>query len=482
MSLEKGPRQRRNQWYSVTVETLRGVAVTLVLLALAAGGFFAYRAWQRQAHEREAAGLIEEARELLQRLQNEPRATEFQKESATAFESYEEAQAEFAQRDFTVARSSARRATSLLLSILESMSLQGTVGEAQVITVQGLVEVRRRNREVWEEARVNMPLSPGDFVRTSGSGSAEVVFHDGTLYTVRPNTQFVVSSATRPDGGRGSERAIEMEYGWVDLATSSHGSGKITTPGAEARVEEDSEAFVTYERDSGRGRFGTFRGGMELSAEGGARRRLGELEQVVATGSRLSEPRPLPARPEPLLPADELEVALGSVERLELAWKPVEDAARYSLQVSRNRLFSDNVIEDPDRSKATATLGIRGPGNFQWRVAAIGRDGARGPWSETRRFRVTPREGVASEAGDTTPPELALDAVQTYGTMFIVGGRSEPGTQVTVNDEPVKIDADGTFTTTVQLANEGWRWIQVKARDAAGNETMRRASVYVENP
>jgi hypothetical protein len=481
VALEKGPRKRQKQWYSVTVETLRGIAVTLLLAALGTGGFFAYRAWQRQAHEREAAGLIEDARELLQRLQNEPRASEFDKEAATAFESFEQAQAEFAQSDFTAARDSARRATSLLLSIFESLSLQGTVGEAQFIAVQGLVEVRRESRQVWDEARVNMPLRSGDFVRTSGSGSAEVVFHDGTLYTVRPNTQFVVSRV-QPTGGRPRERAINMEYGWVDLATSTSSAGKVTTPGAEARIEEDSEAFVTYERETGRGRFGTFRGGMELSSEGGARRRVGELQQVVATGTRLSEPRPLPGEPEPLGPADELEIELGKVERLELSWKPVAGAKSYSLQVSRNRLFSDNVIEDPDRTKTSATLGVRGSGSFQWRVAAVDGDGARGPWSETRRFRVASLPNDASEGADTTPPELELDAVQTYGTMFIVGGRSEPGSQVTVNDEPVIMDADGTFTTTVQLANEGLTWIRVKARDASGNETMRRASVYVETP
>jgi len=217
---EKGSRQPKKQWYSVTVETLRGLAVFLLLLGLATGGFFVYRGWQRQAHEREAAGLIEEARGLLQSLQKEPRAGDFRRERDTAYQSYEQAQAEFGQSDFTAARASARRATSLLLGIIESLSLQGAVGEAQFISVQGVVEVRRRDGGSWEEARSRMPLRHGDFVRTSGSGSAEVVFHDGTLYTVRPNTQFVVSP-TRPAATSASASSRARRAWWWEPARRS---------------------------------------------------------------------------------------------------------------------------------------------------------------------------------------------------------------------------------------------------------------------
>ena len=58
--------------------------------------------------------------------------------------------------------------------------------------------------------------------------------------------------------------------------------------------------------------------------------------------------------------------------------------------------------------------------------------------------------------------------VKTYGSIFIVAGRSEPGAQVEVNGEQVKIDADGAFTKTVQLTKEGWSIIEIRARDALG--------------
>lgn len=481
MPPDKGPRPRKQQWYSVTVETLRGLALVLLVLAAGTGAFFTYRSWQRQAHEREAARLIESAHGLLQRLQEEPRAVDYRKEYDAAFQSVEQARSEFERREFGAARESARRATTLLRSVLDALTLPGSGGEAQFTYVQGLVEVRRGEASDWEEARSRMALHQGDFVRTSGGGSAEIHFTDGTLYTVRPDTMFVVSTAPAADGVRG-ERAIRMEYGWVDLSTHDR-SSQVETPGAAARVEERSEAFVTYEKGSRQGRFGAFRGGMELSGAGGVRREVRELQQVVQSGQELSEPRPLPGRPEPLAPADDHQVALGRVERLLLSWKPVPGAAHYALQVSRNRLFTENVIDIANRTRTTATLGVRGTGGFQWRVAAVARDGARGPWSEMRAFRVAaPDDSGRGEGADTTPPQLDVEGIQPYGNIFIVGGRSEPGAQVSIAGEVVKVEADGAFTKTVQLSKEGWTFIEVRARDAAGNESVLREPVFVENP
>ena len=127
---------------------------------------------------------------------------------------------------------------------------------------------------------------------------------------------------------------------------------------------------------------------MELASNGGLTREVGALQQVVQTGDLLSEPKPMPGRPEPAEPMDDLLVDLDSTKRLVLAWQPVAGATRYALQVSRYHLFVDNVIDAENRTKTRATLGVRGEGTFQWRVAAFGQNGLQGPWSEARKFRV----------------------------------------------------------------------------------------------
>jgi hypothetical protein len=345
--------------------------------------------------------------------------------------------------------------------------------------MQGAVEYRRGTGEEWEEARSRGPLRAGDYVRTGSGGSAEIMFGDGTLFTVRPNTQFIVASP-RPAEGGGTEQSIQMDYGWVDLNTSSRAS-KVKTPGAEARVQQDSEAFVAFDRNSKKGRYGTLHGGLELESKGGLKREVRELQQVTQTGDLLSEPQALPARPEPLEPADNMEVDPGKEPRMVLAWQPVSGASRYALQVSRSHLFVDNVIDVENRVKTRATLGIRGEGTFQWRVAAYGRDGSQGPWSPPRRFRVAAFRSGAGE-GDKTPPPLDLEDVKSYGSIFIVGGKTEPGAVVEVNGEQVKVGPDGTFTKTVQLTREGLSFIEIRAHDGWGNATVRRLRVFVANP
>ena len=478
MAAQKAVRPAK-EWYSVSVETLRGWGLLLGILAVAGLVWFGIHFMQRRALEREATQLLADDQELVQRLQNEERAKSFSTEFNAAFQSFQEAKTLYAAESYEKSIEKAKWSFNVLQSILDALALPGAAGQAQFISVQGEVEFRRGDSGDWQEARSRVSLRSGDYVRTSDNGSAEIMFLDGTLYTVRAGTQFVVSPPTSASGGP-AEQAIEMEYGWVDLETAQR-SSNVKTPGAVARVQQDSEAFVTVDKGSSQGRFGAYRGGMELASKGGIKREVKELQEVVQTGDLLSEPKALPGKPEPVEPADNLALDLDRTNRLVLSWQPVSGSNRYALQVSRNHLFVDNIIDDENRVKTQATLGLKGEGTFQWRVAAYGPDGLQGPWSEPRKFRVASSRTASGEKKDTIPPELDLDDVKTYGSIFIVAGKSEPGARVEVNGEQVKTGVDGTFNKPVQLTKEGWNIIEVSAKDAWGNETVRRHRVFVEN-
>lgn len=466
----------RKDWYSVSVETLRGMGFLVLVVAALGAGYLFFRSLEARSLERKAAAVIEEVQGLTQRLQKEARPeSAYKTELEAAWQSFQDAQAAFGRREFEKALDSGRRSRNILRSILDALQIPESAGQAQFISIQGGVVYRRGDGGDWREARSRAPLHPGDYVRTSENGSAEIMFLDGTLYTVRPNTQFIVSAGRQG----GEEQSIEMEYGWVDMNTAQSTS-QIKTPNAVARVEQDSEAFVAVNKGSADGRFGAVSGALEVAAEGGLTREIQPMQQVVQTGDLLSEPAPLPERPELLEPADNASLDLEQIRQVVLAWSPVQGSGRYALQISRNHLFVDNVIEAANRTKTRATVGLRGEGSFQWRVAAF-KDGVQGPWSKPRKFRVASfRSGVGEK--DTTPPDLDLADVKSYGSIFIVGGRSEPGARIEINGEQVKIEADGSFTKTVQLSKDGWSFIEIRARDASGNETLRRHRVFVENP
>jgi hypothetical protein len=468
----------RKDWYSISVDTLRGWGFLLLALGVLGGGYLAYRFWEQQALEHEAALVIEEVSQLIQRAKAGQTTAGAKGDYDAAFQSFEEARLEYRQAAYRSAVASARRSRNVLLSLLDTGDKPATAAQASFITIQGEVEFRRQEGGDWEEARSRVPLHVGDYVRTAANGSAEILFADRSLYTVRPNTQFIVSATANGSGDQ--DQTIEMEYGWVDLSTTAH-PNNVKTPGAEARVQHDSEAFVTFDKSSKKGRYGALRGGMDVESKGGLRRTVQKFQQVVQTGDLLSEPQAVPNRPQPLEPADNLEIDPGRVQRLVLAWQPVAGVSRYALQVSRNHLFVDNVVDVENRSKTHATLGIRGEGSFQWRVAAYGKDGAQGPWSPARRFRIASlRTGGGDKSAD--PPALDLEDVRSYGSIFIVRGKSDPGVRIEVNGEAVKVNADGSFQKTVQFTKEGWSFIEIRARDGGGKETVRRHRVFVENP
>lgn len=485
MELPAQPAQRADRsgkdWYSVSVETLQSWGLLLVILVMVVAGAFFWHQWEGKAQQREAAEVIRQAESLSQRLSGEKRvASSFAAEYAEAQVVLQEAQSKLAAQDFANALDGGQRSLNALQSILSALSLGGG-GQGQFASLHGEVEYRRGDGGDWQEARSRVQLQPGDTVRTGDNGSADIMFQDGTLYTVRPNTQFIVSPGSGAAGA--AEQSIQMEYGWVNLSTSAKNSSNVKTPGAVARVKESSEAYVAVDKGTSQGRFGTYRGGMELASNGGLKREVGELQQVVQTGDLLSEPKPMPAPPQPLEPENELLIDLDQTKRLVLAWAPVAGASRYALQVSRNHLFVDNVIDAENRAKTRATLGVRGEGTFQWRVAAFGTNGLQGPWSDPRTFRIAAaRSGGGGEAGNAAPPSLDLEEIKAYGSIFMVAGRSEPGARIEVNGEQVKVNGDGSFTKAVQLNKEGWNVIEIRARNAWGKETTRKPRVFVENP
>jgi hypothetical protein len=240
------------------------LALVVVLLGL---GFLGYRAYESRSLEHEAAQAIGEVQVLLQRLRNDEQiSARYKGELADAGQSFQEAQAALSRNDFRKARDDARRSHNILHSIVDAQGLPESAGRAQFVSVQGEVLCRRGEGGDWREARSRSPLLPGDYVRTSENGSAEISFQDGTLYTVRPNTQFIVSASRAGDGAE--EQSIEMEYGWVDMNTAQSTSN-VKTPNAVARVEQSSEAFVAVDKGTSAGRFGALSGTVQVAAEGG---------------------------------------------------------------------------------------------------------------------------------------------------------------------------------------------------------------------
>ncbi len=383
------PRSRdrwQRDWYQIDVDTVRGA---LILVAIVVGLFLTWKGWdeiesryQRGKYQR----VLHEARGLLASVREHRALAEYGDEYTRARSSLRAAEEFAGEARWEPALQSAERSRSILGAVMRGIERAESSGQAQFIAVEGGVDFRRGERGEWQRAFSRGVLYAGDYVKTASSGTAEIMGIDGTVYTVREDTVILIGRTTGLGGTR-TQRSISIDYGWVNLSTAKAAS-TIATPAAKAEVNEDSSALVAYDGTRRVGRFATYSGTMDIASNGGQRRNLRHMEQVVQTGDALSAKRRLPAAPLPVDPGDNLEVELTDEAQVVLSWQPVPGAERYALQVARNRLFARNIIDVDDRSTTRATLGLGGDGTFVWRVAAIGSEGVLGPWSTPRRFQV----------------------------------------------------------------------------------------------
>lgn len=351
-------------------------------------------------------------------------------------------------------------------------------GDASFIFVEGDVTLQRAGRSNFESAKQRVPLFDGDFIKTGRTGSAEIMFTDGTLFTIRPGSLFEVR---RPTAAEGSGSEVKMVSGAVNVYTSTSPS-TVSTDDATAAIERNSRVSVDVaqgektEVTTYRGRTTVSTGLNTVTLEG--RQRVVAAARTGALSTRVL----LPEAPVPILPADNRTFDLTGGGDVDLRWSRVPDAARYRIQISRSRLFvpDANEVDIDDRTGLSTRIKVSREGPYFWRLAAINRAGVSSDWSSVRRFRML-EEPVHSGTADTTPPELTVYPPQQMGNLFLIFGKTDPGVVVTINAEPADVARDGSFKKTVTVNREGSAILVVKAVDAEGNETVKQVKVFVES-
>lgn len=468
----QGPAKDRD-WYSVSIESMRRAVVLLLSVIGLIGSAFAYQQWQHFAQKDEAQRVIDEATDLTRQIEERKDADQLRREFFSAWEDLDGSRQAFGAGRYGDALSLGTRSLLELQQILQ-VDAEVTKGSGRFLDVQGQVEFRRGDRGPWRRARDQDAVGPGDWVKTSANGSAKLLFQNGPEYTLRSNT--MVHLTFQLDRFGNSEQVAELPFGHVELTTDRAGS-RVKTPKSDATVRRSSNAMVVFDRERNSARFAAFQGGMDIVAANGQTQSLGALQQVDQEGDVLGRTTTLPDRPRGLFPNEERDVDLAAGD-LRLTWSRVAGAAKYALNVSENRLFVSNLIERTDLVNPGARLGLRGEGLFYWQVAAVDAEGVRGPWSDARAFRVQRRQGNDRE--DKTPPPLELESVQTYGSLLVVSGRTEPGAKLAINGEQASLGGDGRFTKTLQVTQDGFVFVEVVATDPRGNAARQERRVFFD--
>jgi hypothetical protein len=464
-------------WYLISIDRLKQVALVILLVILAVSGWWFYTNQKRNPRST-AEAAIADAREAINGLAASKELATHRTEFDRAQKKLEEASVLLGSARYVDAQGAAVESQTISRAALSGTT--GAENDAQFLTIEGDVQYQKKATGDWHRADPRTPLFHGDWVKTGDHASAELIFSNGSLYTVGPNALLEIYAQFNPATAKKSN-AVQMQIGSVEVATTDDAS-TVKTPGSQVVVDSDSTLQVGVDRQKATSVVATRGTASVASTGGGAPVKLAGGEKVVASAQGSMSPvRKLAPPPALLSPADNQVFPVTSESRVDFSWDTVPEATSYVLQVSRSRLFTSLEINSK-RQKTAATAKVTAEGAFYWRVAAIGPDGEAGPPSTFRRFRVSGAQQVAGQINrEAPPPNLQLKRPYPIGGPFyMIEGGTDPGCTVFINDEEVDVESNGHFKKLVSFNKIGRNAVVVKSVNAAGKQTVQSETVLVE--
>jgi hypothetical protein len=154
-------------------------------------------------------------------------------------------------------------------------------------------------------------------------------------------------------------------------------------------------------------------------------------------------------------------------------WKPVQDAAFYSLRISTTSMFTKVVKEAPKVAGTSVDITGLDPGDYFWNVTATSAKKLTSDISETYKFTLVAQ-------GRTQEMLLEIQDTHLVGRAVEITGRTEPGAALIINGQPVpNIAKDGTFRHFTEPLLPGEHTIVVIGQNRRGGSNKQQVSVVV---
>ncbi len=468
-------------WFNVSYSSLVRVGMVLVALA-AAGGFYWYQVGIKAPKENARQAIADAEQKLGQASAKAASAPQIAEIVESAGVSLMEAREAFAGLRYNDARIAAFNSENLSLQALRAAGDQEAQGPmARFARLEGNVRVKRAGEFNWEAANERMTLHEGDSIKTSSSGSAQLIYFDGAVSTIVPGTLLTIRQLSENPVTNVRRVTEKVDFGEVRASTQDRnvqGSyHEVATDKISAKSEQAGEFRVSVDPEKKDSRVDVFGGRVQV-ASASKKEELVAGEAIRATrDGKLSAKHSLPGLPRLLAPPDQKVFIAERPESIMLSWETVPGAAQYRLVISDMALFTDPLY-DAVRRDTTAELEAVPPGVYHWKVAALLESGVVGQYSAPRRFRVSSQR--IADRGDTEPPDLEITEFVQVGQMVIVNGRTEPGATLWANSEKIEVNEGGDFYAVIRLQREGANDITFIAQDNTGNEEKLIKQAYVE--
>jgi hypothetical protein len=373
--------------------------------------------------------------------------------------------------------SAVTRKISTAIESNDSDNATAATTQAKFVNLDGRVQVKKVNSVQWADADYRTALDKGDLVQTGADGYARVAFADGTNYTVKPGTLITVEENSMASS-RATSVAVRINTGAVDLSTpnwASPGSkAAVSVEDAKAELRPNSRAAVKSDQDTKESEIVVSNGSAQVQ-RGQDRIELTQYQKAdIPPGGPITKSDVL-APPELLEPINLTPIIVENprTAAVHFAWKPVPDAASYSLRISTTSMFTKIVREAPKVNGTSADLSGLDAGDYFWNVTATSTRKSSSDVSETYKFTLVAQ-------GKTQDMLLEIQSTQLVGHAVEITGRTEPGAALIINGQPVpNIAKDGTFRHFTEPLLPGEHTIVVIGQNRRGGTGHQQVSVVV---
>ncbi|HLN97144.1 MAG TPA: FecR domain-containing protein [Pyrinomonadaceae bacterium] len=350
---------------------------------------------------------------------------------------------------------------------------------ARFISFEGEVRVIRSATRETIIPGADTELYPGDTVQTQASGRARVSMADGSTLVVRPNSTIIVRDNASEDDGKKTNVHVVVDSGQMYVRTEEQPEGTnnvVETPKTKNKLGAQTGAsFGVNPEGTEEIRINT--GAIETTDRSGEKRTLrgGEYVSVNPSGT-ISRPQKLLDVPSPSEPHDLEKVLVNDrgAATISLKWLRPQTGtpAFYRVEVATSPFFvaDGKVIERDQLASNEFTASDLRPGVYFWRVRAVAATGQTSDWSDPKKFIITTR-GTGSRV-----PVSNLVAELLGGNIYLIRGRSEPGTTIRAGGRETIVPSEGSFQLQV-TAPPGAQEINIDAEDSRGNVTPYRLAV-----
>jgi hypothetical protein len=346
---------------------------------------------------------------------------------------------------------------------------------ARLTAVEGKVKIKPNEREAWGDARLSDQLHVGDVVQTETRAGAQISFNSGSVVSVRPDSVVYIGGSAEA-----STAAWRVQSGRVNFSTGDEAT-EIVTPTLTTTALQNASGNIDV-GDAGDTGVKIFRGQAGVETTQGQRITLSENQ--AASGRR---GKPAPAwtcrlrRRSSRRPRASMPLVAPPAATAKLSWTAVRNGITYRVSMDynvtqANLLLSAALDQTGIRTTAHDLTGLD-VGRYFWRVAAVNKDGLEGAFSRTSFFSVVQPETPPTPTPEAKAPALVLLALDEVAPGVVhVGGRTDPGTVVTVVGTEVKVLADGSFSEYVRRAGTAELVVRATGPDGRFTEQARAVS------